>query len=41
MDPVREQLDACNARDLERFLACYDPVVVVEDAAGVADHGGA
>jgi hypothetical protein len=34
MDPVQEQLDAYNARDLERFLACYDPGVVIEDAAG-------
>ncbi len=25
MDPVQEQLDAYNARDLERFLACYAP----------------
>ncbi len=33
-DPVAEQLDAYNARDLERFLACYTPDVVVEDAAG-------
>jgi uncharacterized protein (TIGR02246 family) len=34
MDPVQEQLDAYNARDLERFLACYAPDVVVESAAG-------
>ena len=34
MDPVQEQLDAYNARDLERFLACYDPQVIIEDAAG-------
>ena len=34
MDPVQEQLDAYNARDLERFLACYTEEVVVEDAAG-------
>jgi hypothetical protein len=34
MDPVQEQLDAYNARDLERFLACYAPEVVIEDGAG-------
>lgn len=33
-DPVVEQLDAFNARDLERFLACYAPDVVVENDAG-------
>ncbi len=33
-DPVQEQLDAYNARDLERFLACYDPQVVFENADG-------
>lgn len=35
MDPVQQQLDAYNARDLEAFLACYAPDVAVEDAAGV------
>lgn len=34
MDPVQEQLDAYNARDLERFLACYAPDVVIEDGLG-------
>ena len=34
MDPVQEQLDAYNARDLERFLACYDPQIVFEDGTG-------
>lgn len=34
MDPVQAQLDAFNARDLDRFLACYHPDVVVEDGAG-------
>ena len=34
MDPAQEQLDAYNARDLERFLACYHPDAVVEDSAG-------
>lgn len=34
MDPVDVQLEAYNARDLEAFLACYAPDVVVEDAGG-------
>ena len=34
MDPVEEQLEAYNARDLERFLACYADDVVVEGATG-------
>jgi hypothetical protein len=34
MDPVQAQLEAYNARDLERFLACYTPDVVIEDGAG-------
>ncbi|MDF2626567.1 MAG: hypothetical protein K0R39_398 [Symbiobacteriaceae bacterium] len=34
MDPVRAQLDAYNARDVERFIACYTPDVVIEDGAG-------
>lgn len=34
MDPVQEQLDAYNARDVERFVACYAADAVVEDAAG-------
>jgi hypothetical protein len=33
MDPVQEQLDAYNARDIERFVACYTDDVVVEDGA--------
>ena len=41
MDPVQEQLDAYNARDLERFLACYHPVAVVEDSAGARLMDGA
>ncbi len=32
-DPVEEQLAAYNARDLERFLACYAPDAVIEDEA--------
>ena len=34
VDPVEAQLEAYNARDLERFLACYTPDVVIEDGAG-------
>lgn len=34
MDPVAEQLEAYNARDLERFVACYASDVVVEDGDG-------
>ncbi len=33
IDPVEEQLAAYNARDLERFLACYTSDVIVEDAS--------
>jgi uncharacterized protein (TIGR02246 family) len=33
-DPVQAQLDAYNARDLERFLDCYTEDVVIEDGAG-------
>jgi hypothetical protein len=33
-DPVAEQLAAYNARDLECFLACYAPDVIVEDGSG-------
>ena len=35
MDPVQEQLDAYNAADLERFVACFAPDVVLEDANGL------
>lgn len=34
MDPVQAQLEAYNARDLERFIDCYTPDVVIEDGAG-------
>ena len=34
LDPVEEQLAAYNARDIERFIACYAPDVVIEDGAG-------
>jgi uncharacterized protein (TIGR02246 family) len=33
-DVVAAQVEAYNARDLERFLACYAPDVVVEDGTG-------
>ncbi|GAB1597189.1 nuclear transport factor 2 family protein [Lysobacter claricitrinus] len=36
MNVVQEQLDAYNARDLERFLACYAENVVVAGADGAA-----
>lgn len=41
IDPVQEQLDAYNARDLERFLACYHDDVIVEDSAGTRLMEGA
>ena len=34
MDPVQEQLEAYNRRDLERFLACYAEDTIVENSAG-------
>lgn len=34
MDPVQAQLEAYNARDVEQFIACYTPEVVIEDGAG-------
>ncbi len=34
-DPVEEQIAAYNAHDLERFLACYAPEVIFEDASNV------
>jgi hypothetical protein len=40
MDPVQEQLEAYNARDLERFLACYSPNVLIEDGAGNVEMVG-
>ncbi len=33
-DPVEAQLDAYNARDVERFAPCFAEDVVVEDGAG-------
>jgi hypothetical protein len=40
VDPVQAQLDAYNARNIERFLACYAPDVVVEDGAGNVELRG-
>ncbi len=34
MDPLEEQLEAYNSRDVERFVACFAADVVVQDAAG-------
>ncbi len=34
-DPVEVQLEAYNARDVERFLPCFGEDVVVEDGAGL------
>ena len=34
MDPVQEQVEAFNARDVERFVAAYAPDAVIEDGAG-------
>jgi hypothetical protein len=33
-DPVEEHIQAYNARDLDRFVACYSPDCVMEDARG-------
>jgi hypothetical protein len=34
VDPVQGQLEAYNARDLERFLPYFAPDVVIEDGQG-------
>lgn len=34
MDPVDEQVLAYNDKDLDRFLSCYDPDVVIEGGDG-------
>jgi hypothetical protein len=33
-DPVEEHIQAYNAHDLERFVACFSPDCVMEDARG-------
>jgi len=34
MDTMQAQLDAFNTRDLEAFIACYAPDVIIEGADG-------
>jgi hypothetical protein len=34
MDIIDEQVDAYNARDLERFVATYSPDIVIENGEG-------
>ena len=34
-DPVEEHIEAYNARDLDRFVACFSPDCRMEDARGV------
>ena len=34
MDPVDEQVEAYNNKDLDRFMSCYHPNVVIEDGEG-------
>ena len=34
MDPMQAQLEAFNNRDLEAFLACYAPDIVIEGPDG-------
>jgi hypothetical protein len=33
-DPVQAQLDAYNARDVDRFVRCFAPTIVCEDGEG-------
>jgi hypothetical protein len=33
-DPVEAQLEAYNARDIDRFVVCFTEDVIVEDARG-------
>ena len=33
-DPVEEHIQAYNERDLDRFVACFSPDCVMEDARG-------
>lgn len=43
LDPcavVQEQVDAYNARDLERFLACHTPDAVILDSFGSVIYSG-
>ena len=34
MDPVTEKLEAYNARDIDRFVACYAPDATIEQGQG-------
>ncbi len=34
MNPVETQVEAYNAHDLEGFLACYSPDIVIRDGEG-------
>ena len=34
MDPIADQLEAYNNRDIEGFLSCYHPDVKIEDGEG-------
>ena len=34
MDPVSDQLEAYNVRDIDRFVSCYNPEVVIKDGEG-------
>ncbi len=40
MDPVQAQVDAYNARDIDDFVAAYDPGVVFTDASGLPIMSG-
>ncbi len=40
MDAVEKQVEACNARDLDAFVACYTREAVIEDADGGAQMSG-
>jgi hypothetical protein len=40
VDAVESQFDAYNARDVEAFVACYAPGVVIEDADGLPQMRG-
>jgi hypothetical protein len=34
MDPVDDQIEAYNERNIDRFLSCYDTKAVIEDGEG-------
>lgn len=37
---VQEQVDAYNAHDIDRFLACYAPDVTITDGTGIVLYQG-